>query len=250
MANNTPSGQDVLKGLANYSIKKIKKATTEAEPFPYLFIEKLMPSELMKAVNTFYPSVESMEAMPGKRTGNPYAHQHRRLLALNEESTAAMPKEQKRFWRMFSTYVQILAPRLLKALPEPPAGQKYATAKPEEIKTRIDLWSDRGGYQITPHTDAPHKLATFLLYCSSDPALASEGTSIFRPLDPALSCWQGRQLPMDQFEEVYRAPYGANHLFGFRKTDKSFHGKLPVAESTQDRRTIAITIQTAEKFVA
>jgi hypothetical protein len=242
--------QDVLKDLALYSIAKIKKATVCADPFPYLFSPKLLPSNMFTAVNKFYPSIDMMGAMPGSRTGNPYAHQHRRLLALNKESLAGMEKEQKRFWKLFSAYIQILSPKLLKALPQPPSGQHFVTAKPEEIKTRIDLWSDRGGYQITPHTDAPHKLATFLLYCSSDPSLASEGTSIFTPRDPAMACWQGRQWPMDQFEEVYRAPYGANHLFGFRKTDKSFHGKLPVAESTQDRRTIAITIQTAENFVA
>lgn len=246
----TPTNQDILQGLAGYSLKKIKKAAIQTEPFPYLFTEKLMPSEMINAVNKFYPSIDMMDAMPGSRTGNPYAHQHRRLLALNKETMAEMEKEQKRFWKMFSAYIQILSPKLLKALPQPPSGQNFVTAKREEIKTRIDLWSDRGGYQITPHTDAPHKLATFLLYCSSDPSLASEGTSIFTPRDPAMSCWKGRQWPMDQFEEVYRAPYGANHLFGFRKTDKSFHGKLPVSESTQDRRTIAITIQTAENFVA
>lgn len=246
----TPSRQEILKNWVGYSVQKVKNSTASAEPFPYLFVEKLMPSQYMKALNNFFPSAEMMGAMPSTRTGNSYAHQHRRLLALNEEAMAAMEKEQKRFWKFFSAYVQILAPRLLKALPEPPAGQQYSTAKPEDIKTRIDIWSDRGGYQITPHTDAPHKLATFLLYCSSNPALASEGTSIFRPRDPELRCWKGRQLPMEQFEEVYRAPYGANHLFGFRKTDKSFHGKLPVAESNQDRRTIAITIQTTENFVA
>lgn len=246
----TPSRQDILNNLAGYSLKKIKNANVSIEPFPYLFSEKLVPSELIKAINTFYPSLEMMEAMPGSRTGNPYAHKHRRLLALNQESIKNMEKDQKRFWKLFSAYIKLIAPRLLKALPEPPKGQQFTIAKPEDIKTRIDLWSDRGGYQITPHTDAPHKLATFLLYCSSDPSLASEGTSIFRPLDPAMRCWKGRQWPMEQFEEVYRAPYGANHLFGFRKTDQSFHGKLPVAESTQDRRTIAITIQTAEHFVS
>jgi hypothetical protein len=239
----------MLQQLILFSRGKLQKATVEREPFPHLLVEKLLPSEVMKAINAFYPSIEMMDSMPKSRTGNPYAHEFRRMLSLNQETLQGMEKTQKQFWKLFGNYVQLMAPLLLKRLPTPPEGQKYREVEPEQLRTRIDLWSDRGGYQITPHTDAPHKLATFLLYCSDDPSLASEGTSIFRPLDASFTCWKGKQWPMEQFEEVYRAPYASNHLFGFRKTDRSFHGKLPVAASTSDRRTIAITVQTKESFV-
>lgn len=245
----TLNKQDLVKSLIAYSKTKLKAAETHREPFPYLMVEKLLPGQIMASINQLYPTIDQMDAMPATRTGNPYAHQYRRLFPLNEETLPRLEQAQKRFWKIFGSYVQVLAPKLLKALPEPPEGQKFRTVEPSEIKTRIDLWSDRGGYQITPHTDAPHKLATFLLYCTAEPSLAGEGTSIYRPHEEGFRSWSGRQFPYDQFEEVFRSPYAANRLFGFRKTDQSFHGKAPVAESETERRVIAITVQTNESFV-
>ena len=170
-------------------------------------------------------------------------------LSLSSSSFAELTLHQQAFWQDFQSYVQKMGPDLMAALPRPVENQKMLTIPPSEMRFRIDLWSDRGGYQITPHTDAPHKLATFLLYCSSDPSLHAEGTSVFRPLEPGFKCWAGKQWPFDQFEEVYRAPYAANSMFGFRKTDCSFHGKLPVSDSVSYRRTIAITVQTKENFI-
>lgn len=240
---------DLVNSLVSYSTEKLDKAERHRDPFPYLVVEKLLPSSAIEAINQFYPNPEEMPTMPEERTGNPYAHRYRRLFPLNAETVKQMPKAQRRFWKVFSAYCERLAPTLLAALPTPPEGQQYRTVEPSELKTRIDLWSDRGGYQITPHTDAPHKLATFLLYCSPDPSLTDEGTSIYRPMNPDHTCWTGRQWPAEEFEEVFRSPYGANRLFGFRKTDRSFHGKRTVAESSTDRRTIAITIQTNDSFV-
>lgn len=241
--------QDLIKSLVAYSKQKVKAAEVHREPFPYLMVDKLLPGQIIASINQLYPTIDQMEAMPEARTGNPYAHQYRRLFPLNEESLSKLEQAQKRFWKIFASYMQILGPKLLKALPDPPDGQKFRTAEPSEIKTRIDLWSDRGGYQITPHTDAPHKLATFLLYCTADPSLAEEGTSIYRPHEHGFRCWLGRQFPYEQFEEVLRSPYAANRLFGFRKTDASFHGKAPVAPTETERRVIAVTVQTSESFV-
>jgi hypothetical protein len=241
--------EDLVNTLVAYSTQKLGKADRHQEPFPYLSVEKLLPSSAMEAINQFYPKPEEMPAMPEERTGNPYAHRYRRLFPLNAETIKLMQQPQRRFWKVFAAYCERLTPTLLDALPTPPEGQRYRTVDPGELRTRIDLWSDQGGYQITPHTDAPHKLATFLFYCSSDPSLTDEGTSIYRPRDPELTCWSGRQWPAEDFEEVYRSPYTANRLFGFRKTDRSFHGKKTVGEANSERRLIAITIQTNESFV-
>jgi len=244
-----PSKQDLVLSLLAYSKDKVRKAEVRRDPFPHLMVDKLLPSNVLASLNQLYPTLEQMDSMPESRTGNPYAHKYRRLFPLNPETLPRLEKDQRRFWKLFAAYMQALGPKLLKALPEPPEGQQFLTVEPSQMRTRIDLWSDRGGYQITPHTDAPHKLATFLLYCTEDPALAGEGTSIYRPKEEGFTSWNGRQYPYDQFEEIYRTPYGANRLFGFRKTDQSFHGKSPVAESSSERRVIAVTVQTSESFV-
>lgn len=256
--NTTPLAQPIASiqstagriNLPNFLQAKLQAATLVTSPFPYLYLPKFLPSSYLALINTHFPPVDLMSAMPGARTGNTYAHKYRRMISINKSAFEKMMPEQATFWKSFQHLIEKVSWELLAALPVPPQEQKYTVVEPDQVRVRIDLWSDRGGYKIDPHTDAPHKLATFLLYCSEDPSLEMEGTSIFVPKNNSLSCWVGKQWPLEEFNEVYRAPYGANHLFGFRKTDRSFHGKLPVAESTTDRRTIAITLQTSEAFVS
>lgn len=235
--------------LHAFASAKLSACASSCTPFPWIEVEKLLPTAVMDAINHFFPSPELMTAMPEGRTGNAYAHRYRRLFPLNPDTVAVMSSDASRFWLQFDALIQSLIPELMGALPEPPSSQKHSVFPLAELKARIDLWADCGGYQIQPHTDAPHKLATFLLYCSADPSLRNEGTSIFVPKQAGTTCWIGRQWPIDDFVEVHCTPYGSNRLFGFRKTDSSFHGKRPVNSACTERRTIAITIQHAEHLV-
>lgn len=246
---NLLSPRPVDSSLVKFCRQKLSSATTRSSPFPYLYLDKLFPNALMQAINNHYPTVEQMAPMPAQRTGNLYAHKHRRMLSLNDEALEAFDRPFIDFWVQFYRLIESISEPLLMALPQPSDDQKSAKVDYSAVRPRVDLWSDQGGYQIAPHTDAPHKIATFLLYCTDDPALTDEGTSVFVPKREGFRCWAGRQWEMDDFIEVYRAPYGPNHLFGFRKTDASFHGKLPVEESIIARRTIAITLQLADDFV-
>lgn len=248
MASST-TALSLLDQLQAFSSCKLAGAKKSASPFPWIEVEKFVPNALMDSINQHFPAADVMDSMPETRTGNVYAHRYRRLFALNETSLPALPAESRRFWQTFEHFIQRMVPALFQALPEPPDAHRVDRSSMTELRARIDLWADRGGYQIPPHTDAPHKLATFLLYCSPESTLIGEGTSIFIPNDPSKACWQGRQWPFEQFQVVHTTPYGANRLFGFRKTDRSFHGKLPVAENSVERRTIAITLQTAQCLV-
>jgi hypothetical protein len=236
--------------LQNFCKNKLATATVSKTPYPYLLVPKFLPRNTIKAIQSHYPSEHEMSPMPASRTGNVYAHKHRRILTLTDASIQAMSEPNSQFWQNFRQLIISLGPSLLDSLPLPVDNQRSLYVDPEHLQVRIDLWSDQGGYQISPHTDAPHKLATFLLYCSDDQALSAEGTSVFTPRDASLRCWTGKQWPFEKFVEVYRAPYAANSLFGFRKTDFSFHGKLPVQSSSRTRRTVSITLQNVDHFVA
>jgi hypothetical protein len=189
-----------------------------------------------------------MHAMPQARANNVYAHKYRRMFPVNREALKRLEPKSGAFWSSFNRLAQDLIPHLMNALPEPDKTHRFLLLPSDSLKARVDLWSDRGGYKITPHTDAPHKLATFLLYCSEDASLVNEGTAIYTPLDGHKRCWIGRQWPAEEFNLVHKTKYSRNKLFGFRKTDRSYHGKPPVPESITERRTIAITIQRASHF--
>lgn len=65
-----------------------------------------------------------------------------------------------------------------------------------------------------------------------------------------MRCWKGRQLPRNLFRLTATVPYRSNLLFGFRKTDTSFHGKEPVAlQSGRPRLAVGISMQASNHYV-
>lgn len=229
--------------------RKLEECERHHDPFPYLVVPKLLPRMLAQRLSCSFPT-ELMRAMPAERTGNIYAHKHRSIFNLNQSGLSLLPDDTRDLWTIFHDAISALAPKLLAALPDAPANQRARDWKREDLVVRIDLWEDSAGYQILPHSEAPHKFANFLLYLSDDPALEGEGTALYTPKDPQFRCWSGQQLAREQFNLYKKAPYRHNLMFGFRKTDLSFHGKDMVATRTMPRRTVSMTIQDRNKFVA
>ena len=89
---------------------------------------------------------------------------------------------------------------------------------------------DRTRYSLGPHTDSPTKVVSLLFYLPADERLAQHGTSIYVPKDPAFTCPGGPHHPFGGFDRIATMPFLPNSLFGFVKTDNSFHGVEPFLE--------------------
>lgn len=236
-------------GLEAFALRKLATAETWSHPFPHLMAAKFLPTAMARALADAWPH-RLMQPMPSERTGNPQALKSRRLFRLDRQGLIALPAGDQRLWQCFHNLISSLAPAMLHSLPPPPHGQRIASAKGMRLAPRIDLWSDFSGYGVPPHTEAPHKFANFLLYISPDPSLAEEGTSIYVPRDSSLRSWKGSMMPRENFKRISTVPYRPNLLFGFRKTDLSFHGKETVElKETAPRMTIGISIQSLDGFV-
>ena len=102
------------------------------------------------------------------------------------------------------------------------------------------------GSNVPPHTDAPEKLATLILYFA-DPAWQPEwggGTFLYRPKHPALlKNWHNRRIPFEEVEEVVDNQFVGNRLFVFTKSADSWHG-LPEIHCPPDivRNSVNINI--------
>ena len=99
-------------------------------------------------------------------------------------------------------------------------------AQTSVLRARGDalLVNDQTNYAIGPHTDAPHRLVTFLFYLPRDESMRELGTSVYRPKDPNFVCWGGPHHPADQFDLVRTVEFLPNRLLTFPKTERSFHG--------------------------
>lgn len=115
------------------------------------------------------------------------------------------------------------------------------------------LVRDRSGYSIGPHTDAPQKVCSGLLYLPDPMHIGSKwgpelGTSLYVSRT-GKTCPGGPHHDRDseefQFDEVWRAPYRPNTFVCFLKTDNSFHGVEPVPEG-YERRVYIWNVRTSE----
>jgi hypothetical protein len=99
-------------------------------------------------------------------------------------------------------------------------------ASSDALRVRGDalLVNDQTNYAVGPHTDAPHRLVTFLFYLPKDDSMRDLGTSVYRPKDSNFVCWGGPHHPFEKFEHVRTVEFLPNRLLAFPKTEKSFHG--------------------------
>jgi len=233
----------------SHSVRYLRQCERRPDPYPVVVVDGFLDVRMMTLVSKSFPGADDMEDMPVERTRNAMARRNRKLFRLNPESLEGLAVDQAAFWAVFSAFIDLLSSEMMHALPDPASDLRVESFQ-SGFKVRKDLWMDRGGFQISPHTDGVQKYATFLLYCSGHSSLEQEGTSVFVPKENGFRSWNGKQYKFDDFDEVFRAPYRKNLVFGFRKTDNSFHGKYPGETTVEARKTISITVQSKRLFKA
>ena len=233
----------------SHSVRYLRQCERRPDPYPVVVVDGFLDVRMMTLVSQSFPGADDMEDMPVERTRNAMARRNRKLFRLNPESLEGLAVDQAAFWAVFSAFIDLLSSEMMHALPDPASDLRVESFQ-SGFKVRKDLWMDRGGFQISPHTDGVQKYATFLLYCSGHSSLEQEGTSVFVPKENGFRSWNGKQYKFDDFDEVFRAPYRKNLVFGFRKTDNSFHGKYPGETTVEARKTISITVQSKRLFKA
>lgn len=100
------------------------------------------------------------------------------------------------------------------------------------------------GSMVPPHTDAPEKLATLILYFAPPDWRTEWGgaTLFYRPRDPALlNNWHNRRVPFEQLTPVLTNAFVPNRLFIFAKSADSYHG-LPTIQCPADRVRNSVNI--------
>jgi hypothetical protein len=105
--------------------------------------------------------------------------------------------------------------------------KRFADTVPK-IQAETLYTRDRSGYKLGPHTDSTAKVITLLIYLPQDAANPGLGTSIYQHRDPGFTCAGGPHYQVQDFHKIATAEYVPNRLFGFFKTNNSFHGVEPL----------------------
>lgn len=188
---------------------KIANATINPFPFPHFFIRDVFPDEFYDTLTQFLPNEIEYEGVEGKYKGRKF----------NDTTELAMlePLRGKDFTNIaahpFRTHI---AKRF--------GGQMKGS-------TDLRLVLDGEGYSIGPHTDTPAKVLSFLFYLPNPESslhLYDHGTSIYLPIDQTFRCEGGPHYAYENFVKIATMPFIPNSLFGFFKTNFSFHGVEPI----------------------
>jgi hypothetical protein len=102
---------------------------------------------------------------------------------------------------------------------------------------------DLSDYSIGPHTDHPIRVLTLLFYLPFTNELSHLGTSVYHPRNISFECEGFHHYPFQDFIRLFTAPFHPNSMFGFIKTNRSFHGVEPIAQKGIERNLLSYYLQ-------
>jgi FkbM family methyltransferase len=230
--------------VLHHVLGRLAQAEVTRAPFPHTVIDRILPDDYYADVLRHFPALASMRSLGETGRVGKGTYKERMVTLFTEEDFARLTPEQSDFWRGFAdwmysdTFLNAFVDKFQPAL-EPRIA--HIQAAEGQLKVRGDalLVNDQTNYAIGPHTDAPHRLVTFLFYMPPDESMRDFGTSLYVPKEAGFTCWGGPHYPHERFNHAGRVDFLPNRLVAFPKTEHSFHG-LEKIEREDVSRTLLI----------
>jgi FkbM family methyltransferase len=226
--------------VMNHVLSRVAQAVTTEQPFPYLVVDEVFPSDYYAEMLEHFPTPDSLRPIGDTKRVPVDAYRERNVVLFTDEEFARMAPDQQHFWREFAGwmysdqflnfFVQKFALHLEPRLDRIMAADGVLKARGDAL-----LVNDQTNYAIGPHTDAPHRLVTFLFYLPKDASMRELGTSVYRPKDPTFTCWGGPHHAVELFDRVDTIEFLPNRLLSFPKTERSFHGVEQITRADVNR---------------
>ena len=210
---------------------QITNAPIREYPYPHILVHEVFPPAFYRELRANLPEESALKTLGalGRVEGTDYAA--RLAMSLTPQTVATLPAAQRAFWEgvgdwiLGGGFMQIMIAKFALYL-QRRLGDLGKVAFSDEVL----IVRDRSAYSLGPHTDARHKVLSFLFYLPPDESMAHLGTSIYLPNDPRFRCEGGPHHDFDKFRRMHTMPYLPNTLFAFMKTSNSFHGVEPIRE--------------------
>lgn len=233
-------------------IARIAEAPIQRLPSPYFYIEGIFPDDYYAELLASFPDDDDYVCLADTGRVRGDAFRERFVFLLKDAGIDALPAAKRAFWKDMQRW--FLGEPMFRAL-----IAKFAAAAAKRFAGRLDsvnltsevlVVRDRSNYSIGPHTDAPHRFLSLLFYCPPDDSMAHLGTSLYLPKDRGFTCPGGPHHDFNRFVRAETMPYLPNTLFGFLKTDHSFHGVDPITEPDVRRDVILYDIRVVSEGAA
>jgi hypothetical protein len=215
---------------------KIANANIRPYPYPHFFIESLFPEPFYQELLSFLPETACYQKLSetGKTSGT---YDKRYIFPLEEEEFAKLSLPDLFFWQKFAFYLNhpVFINLLIEKFKKEILARFDRHFSSLKFLSVAELIRDYQYYSIGPHTDHPARVVTLLFYLPQDDQKRHLGTSLYQPSDSNFTCEGFKHHSFEGFINVQTMPYLPNSLFGFVKTDRSFHGVEPLQEENSER---------------
>lgn len=221
----------------------ISRRLTESQiiydPFPHLYVRNVFPDQIYEQLLKNKPKHSKLPTL--QQIGLTTYHQPRKALVLTDDGISKLIGEQHTFW---SNFIEWICSEEFKSIVISKFGELITqrfTDKNINFDCTAKYLHDTKGYKLGPHTDRADKVVTLLFYLPDDDSLQQLGTSIYKPKNSNFICEGGPHYDVDRFDLYKTSKFLPNSLFGFFKTNNSFHGVEPVIFNV-DRQLISYSI--------
>lgn len=208
--------------LNAYVANKFAAAEFACDPFKHLIIDNIFPQDVFdsitqnKITSDQLPSMKEVRYLP-----RGYSEARKAISIINNPEY--IPIGTKPFWQSLGNwFVGDFTDLVI---------SKFNITKPYTVN--VLYTRDERGYQLGPHTDKPSKIMTLLFYIPSQPTNQKFGTTIFTPKQAGLTCKGHKHHSFNNFDVYSNIEYLPNRMFGFEKTNQSFHGVLPIDQDCE-----------------
>ena len=210
---------------------QITNAPIREYPYPHILVHEVFPPAFYRELRANLPEESALKTLGalGRVQGSDYPA--RLVMPLTPQSVAMLPAAQRAFWEAVGAWIlggsfgQIMIAKFA-----PHLQRRFGDLSKVGFGDEVLIVRDRSSYSLGPHTDARHKVLSFLFYLPPDDSQAHLGTSIYLPNDPKFRCEGGPHHDFGKFRRMLTMPYVPNTLFAFMKTSNSFHGVEPIRE--------------------
>ena len=218
-----------MEKLLEETIDRFENTPIQTDPFSHLIIDRIFSESFYKKIMDHIPDrfyYQSTKEYP-QRFSFTLDEDHLNLLTLDPHLFD--------FWSQFANAVY--SKKFLEAI-----LKKFGLKNSPSIRPVAQLIRDRDHYSIGPHTDIPEKLITLLFYLPMAENQHHLGTALYQPKNPQFTCSGKIHHPFEPFIKVAKAPFNPNSVFGFIRSDTSFHGVEPIGIQEKERNLMTYTI--------
>lgn len=231
--------------VLQHVMRRLAQAHIQSSPYPYFYVENVFPEEFYQQLIANLPETSFFQGISKTGKVDPRTYKERLVFPLQGEVLSQLPLGQFLFWSQFvaAIHSQEWHAMLLEQFGSQIQERFGVHYERVEFSSTAELVRDQTHYSIGPHTDHPIRTLTLLFYFPHLRDQSHLGTSVYAPLDPSFECEGFKHHPFERFKKLYTAPFLPNSLFGFIRSNRSFHGRELILDQGIERNLMNYYLQ-------